>query len=359
MGVFFQLCVLITSVNFFYHATIIFSVIDTGQQQDDNNNRQILTTMDVEMMEIDSEPEDHDISNNNNHSYEPEKTMPLLIVDTNFLISNLDILNDLRQLAPKYNHRIVIPYSVIQELDNLKDAKRHVKHPSRKAINWIQEYFSANDEYVIGQQLTQINQVNLRGDDSILDCCLFFQQHYNALTVIVTNDKNLCVKALVHHIRTISFTNDMTAQKISDMVRQEAKGLKAIPEEIVEMEIDKNMTLEQKIEYFEEIILQHLTQCIDQRMHEAYSDAELQYFGYDNNFRDTADISECLQKFGIGVFSEFVPKAVIEKAKKTPSPITEKDLQSFLDSWGGVWLHLAPKDQTEEIKNELKHWKSL
>ncbi|CAN6655806.1 hypothetical protein TRVA0_028S01222 [Trichomonascus vanleenenianus] len=156
-----------------------------------------------------------------------EHLKPILVVDTNFIISHLRLLKELKDLHDQYGHYIIIPFCTLQELDHLKTSDRVTKEKTsigvlaRNAISWIQSCLAKRDPAVVGQRLTEIENVNLRGDDSILDCCLFFQKYRNALTVILTNDRNLAVKALVHDIRTVSFAKDMTALKIAQTVKEE------------------------------------------------------------------------------------------------------------------------------------------
>lgn len=168
-----------------------------------------------------------------------------LVVDTNFMLTHLDIVEELKELAEQYNQVIVIPWIVVQELDGLKSSTRKNYHRSssasssnsssgedtittetigflaRKATAWIYQVFAQRDSRVVGQKLTQRIDKNLRGDDSILDCCLYFQEEYLLLTIILSNDRNMCNKSLVHNIKTVTFTKSLTAKQISEMVQAE------------------------------------------------------------------------------------------------------------------------------------------
>lgn len=166
-----------------------------------------------------------------------QSIVPVLVIDTNFLLSHLAIIEELRSLHHQYEYYIVIPWIVIQELDGLKSAsdrsrlnndrgKSNVNVLARLSINWIYRQLAGNDDAVIGQKLTEIIDLNLNGDDAILDCCRFFQERRNALTVILSNDKNLCAKALIHGIKTVTYQKGMTARQIAETVKNESLRLK-------------------------------------------------------------------------------------------------------------------------------------
>lgn len=155
----------------------------------------------------------------------PDISSPFfLVVDTNFMVSHLDLVKDIRTVLERQNlpkRAIVVPWVVVQELDGLK-AKSSVTHLARAANTWIYEMLANRNAWVIGQKLTEIEDLSLKGDDAILDCCRYFQTKYNALTVILSNDKNLCAKSLIHDVRTVSYAEGMTADQIVHVVSAEA-----------------------------------------------------------------------------------------------------------------------------------------
>lgn len=154
-----------------------------------------------------------------------------LVIDTNFILTNLDIVDELKNLAEKFNHIVVVPWIVIQELDGLKGQKK-IEHNeaglqtlgflARKATEWIFQSLAARDSRIVGQKINQRLDSTLKGDDSILDCCLFFQQEYLLLTVILSNDRNLCNKSLMHNIKTVTYRKGLSANEIAHVVAREA-----------------------------------------------------------------------------------------------------------------------------------------
>lgn len=157
-----------------------------------------------------------------------------LVVDTNFIISHLNILNDLKDLAEEYGLRIIIPITVVRELDGLKSSNKQVSdsenriagktvgHLARWANDWIYTALANNTTVIKGQKLNQRLDKSTYQDDAILDCCLYFQQYnLNVLVILLSNDKNLCNKALTDDIKTVSFTKGMTAKLIAETIRGE------------------------------------------------------------------------------------------------------------------------------------------
>lgn len=117
---------------------------------------------------------------------------------------------------------IVIPYTTIEELNGIKssgsDRSSENSRHARTAINWLMHHLGKNDPGIIGQRMTEVLQPNLRADDAILDCCLYFQDVKGSYTVLLSGDHNLCVKALVHSIKTVTYKPGLTAGEIAHMI---------------------------------------------------------------------------------------------------------------------------------------------
>lgn len=45
---------------------------------------------------------------------------------------------------------------------------------------------------------------NVKGDDRILDCCMYFQKITQKRVTLLSNDRNLCIKVMVHDVDSIS-----------------------------------------------------------------------------------------------------------------------------------------------------------
>lgn len=153
------------------------------------------------------------------------KEMIYLVVDTNFIISHLQIIDNLVGLWEFYHrmYQIVIPKQVIQELDGLKESTNESKYSianvARKAIDWCYSHFHDVTPQVRGQKMMEKIDDSASKDNSILDCCIFFKSKElggGSMVVLLSNDKNLCNKALINNILTVSYRNEMNANLIAE-----------------------------------------------------------------------------------------------------------------------------------------------
>ncbi|KAG5354451.1 Transcriptional protein [Yarrowia sp. B02] len=178
------------------------------------------------------------------HSGEPPalrfENKLLLIIDTNFAISHLSLLKELSNLHAQYGHVLIVPWAVIKELDGLKNSGRiEYKHRAgavstgdddmdlslgqraRLSNAWIFDQLGARSQSLFGQKVSERLGESTKGDDAILDCCRYFQHKADAFVVILSDDKNLCMKALIHEIMTVSYQEGMTADTIAQITAEE------------------------------------------------------------------------------------------------------------------------------------------
>lgn len=361
-----------------------------------------------------------------------EQVQTALVVDTNFVISNLNIVKDLHSLCDKYGHSIIIPWVVIQELDKLKSSNsvNSVKHSNnegvdfkaRAGINWIFMRFAESDPHVIGQKMTETVVKCDNNDDAILDCCIYFQQHYNAFTVILSNDKNLCSKALIHKIKTVSFVDNMTAETIAETVFNAAIQTTSYEQSNCHvdndaMELDESYSNDNDIQselnlqnpkvssskfsenngkdknsvigndnseslasksfkdlekcsdyetlrdYVEDDLLNHIREAIDYQMRAAYDNdtRELEYFGYSKkNLDNFMAIRDTLKRYTVSVFSPFLSRSLYDKVKSSQVfAISKREFLDFIDLWGSVWINLANKQEEGFARDRVEKYKIL
>ncbi|CAK9442036.1 uncharacterized protein LODBEIA_P58230 [Lodderomyces beijingensis] len=150
-----------------------------------------------------------------------------LVVDTNFVLSHLDIVEDLKQLAVQFQLKIVIPYYVLVELDGLKERRRTVSGKDDvsalavRANDWIHAALATSSPVVRAQSLSQRIDKDKVKDDAILDCCLYFREKYASLVVLLTNDKNLNNKALANELPTVKYEYKLSAGSIAETCLRE------------------------------------------------------------------------------------------------------------------------------------------
>ncbi|XP_077784432.1 transcriptional protein SWT1 isoform X1 [Podarcis muralis] len=162
----------------------------------------------------------------------------LIVIDTNIMISHLEFIKSLKNTDIPGVGRfvLVIPWVVLQELDNLKRGKilAKVGQKAIPAVHFIYTCLKNQDPRLWGQSM-QLASQQTRGscvennDDRVLQCCLQYQNLFpQAEIVLMTDDKNLCSKALVSEVKALSKADFVTAlQKLTTdtiMLTQDASS---------------------------------------------------------------------------------------------------------------------------------------
>ncbi|AGO11941.1 AaceriAGR262Wp [[Ashbya] aceris (nom. inval.)] len=300
-----------------------------------------------------------------------------LVVDTNYVLSHLDILEELRVLAPKYGYRIVVPKTVLQELDGLKnsnkvdgDSSYQRKEPvsvlARRANNWLYSNLANLDSYLTVQKMREKLDHNSIKDDAILDCCLYYGEVQKYFVILLSNDKNLCMKALAEEVPTVSYREGMTAQLIASRIQEEFQHRESIAgrSDGTKMEVDVLMDdlavqgndnaidIHDVVPHVQKFVLA----AIDDIMHEEYG-SELEFISYDKRLMNTlADAVRCFQTFWIAVFSEYFKGSGITKrhwhsvSKSMLNPGTDATLlREFLNFWASVLDCLYVKKRQQDV----------
>uniref|UniRef100_A0A8D2J9G7 Transcriptional protein SWT1 n=1 Tax=Varanus komodoensis TaxID=61221 RepID=A0A8D2J9G7_VARKO len=150
----------------------------------------------------------------------------LIVVDTNIMIRHLEYIKFLKnRVIPGIGRFVlVIPWVVLQELDNLKKGKilANVGQRAIPAVNFIYVCLKNQDPKLWGQSMQLASEKTdgfsvRNNDDRVLQCCLQYQSLFpQAEVVLLTDDKNLCNKALVSEVRAFSKADFVTAlQKLT------------------------------------------------------------------------------------------------------------------------------------------------
>ncbi|KAK9469229.1 PIN domain-containing protein [Lipomyces arxii] len=150
----------------------------------------------------------------------------LYVVDTNFVLSHLHMLDSLLQYHRQFGPVLLFPLTVVHELDKLKSGSPisdvHARNRymadvpmlARKANDWLFKALARMDPGVRGQRANERLERENFGDDSIVDCCRFYNDCVHKSVFLFSNDKNLCAKALIHGIRTVSYVSGLSARDI-------------------------------------------------------------------------------------------------------------------------------------------------
>ncbi|XP_031973706.1 transcriptional protein SWT1 isoform X3 [Corvus moneduloides] len=145
----------------------------------------------------------------------------LVVIDTNIMISHLEFVRSLKsEDIPGVDRlALIIPWVVLQELDNLKKGKmlQHVRDKAIPAVQFIYKCLKNQDSRLWGQSMQLASQKmyglsDENNDDRVLQCCLQYQNLFpQALVVLCTDDKNLCSKAIVSEVKAFCKADLVTA----------------------------------------------------------------------------------------------------------------------------------------------------
>ncbi|KAI8834732.1 PIN domain-containing protein [Chytriomyces cf. hyalinus JEL632] len=165
----------------------------------------------------------------------------VIVIDTNAWISHSNFCKRIMLLLPS-DTPIAIPRVVIRELDGLKgsrimrDSPQHdVKILARFSGDLIYRAFLEKKANVIGQKSGEtlytkdrLPEGRITNDDWILDYARYLKKNLSPNVFLVSNDKNLCTKAIIESIQTVSnFTG--SAESFCTMVGANAQTTKANP----------------------------------------------------------------------------------------------------------------------------------
>ncbi|XP_058030397.1 transcriptional protein SWT1 isoform X2 [Ahaetulla prasina] len=138
----------------------------------------------------------------------------LIVIDTNIMISHLTFIKSLKNatIPGIGKFLLLIPWVVLQELDNLKRGKilENVRQKAIPAVHFIYTCLKNQDPKLWGQSMQLASQTSQsfsteNNDDRVLQCCLQYQNLYpQAEVILLTDDKNLCNKSLVSEIKAYS-----------------------------------------------------------------------------------------------------------------------------------------------------------
>lgn len=330
-----------------------------------------------------------------------------LVVDTNFLLSHLNILDDLKKTGLEYMLKVAIPMAAIKELDGLKKSTKisdldgelsgkSVGHLARWANDWIYAALATNSDTVVGQKMSQVIDKFATQDDAILDCCLFYQKTYpNSLVVLLSNDKNLCMKALTNEVLTVSYRRNMTAKLIGEMVLNENQRrnvqLPRLPIELLDqlhnhsqtpepvpiqpVELNGHVTADQ-VQHINKIILSEIQKltisAVDKCMRTAYGDDLDLIRDYErSNIQNFKDIVGVLELFWLPVFSSHFHGSKIsfrkshyqEYSKFAQVPHNQADLIEFVGFWLEILKRIYEKEmnltEINALAQLIQRWRNL
>ncbi|KAL6442894.1 hypothetical protein ACFW04_002740 [Cataglyphis niger] len=216
-----------------------------------------------------------------NRTESQEKSPLYIVVDTNVFLSNLKIIEEARDATFKNYPRpfIVIPWTVIHELDYIKNNKstHEICVKARKAISFIHEQFSSKHPRIIGQTREQAakNKEDFSltcPDDEILQCCLQICQLQKSV-VLLSYDKNLCNKAMIYNILALGRNDPLEKIDYYDMNDRVVNHLNNGPIEDSVFNNELHFT-DDVFENTKAIMKNFLSTIITKQMSEIYGEVE-------------------------------------------------------------------------------------
>ncbi|XP_053929357.1 transcriptional protein SWT1 isoform X2 [Cuculus canorus] len=155
----------------------------------------------------------------------------LVVIDTNIMISHLEFVRSLKSedIPGVGRLALIIPWVVLQELDNLKKGKmlQHVREKAVPAVQFIYTSLKNQDSKLWGQSMQLASQKiyglsDENNDDRVLQCCLQYQNLFpQAVVILCTDDKNLCNKAIVSEVKAFCKADLVTALQNLRVNRQQ------------------------------------------------------------------------------------------------------------------------------------------
>lgn len=312
----------------------------------------------------------------------PTKVKSVFVADTNFLISHLSTLEDLRKLASSFHHQIVIPNAAIRELDGLKNSSKILQVDdnteaigflARLANDWIYRHFANMDSGVMGQKLRQTINPNCIKDDAILDCCLFFKEKLNCFVILLSNDKNLCMKALTEGLLTVSFRNGMTAELIASITHNENLNLygprPGLDEPMMGTEEHCEINFTDVAAKIYEEVTAAVIEAVCYILGDEYGD-DIDLIGFQrSSLHDLKSVTKCIDRFWVSVFAEYFRGFKIKKndwrdfpAALTTIPTDIGCLKSLVKFWEEILNILYLKrcqTDVDNMHNMIQQWTGL
>lgn len=170
-----------------------------------------------------------------------------VIVDTNVLLSNFSLLEELRMMpkAVELETVVIVPWIVLNELDKLKNSTLeettakgrtvNVGALARRAINLLLDANVSGDLFYRGETLIEYRKAKqmttdfglTTNDDKILQSCMYFGKMFlehnpRGSIILLSNDKNLLLRARTNGIHAVDGKGISASRESVDSARLQA-----------------------------------------------------------------------------------------------------------------------------------------
>nr|XP_056700695.1 transcriptional protein SWT1 [Euleptes europaea] len=271
-----------------------------------------LTSMEIDLPDEEANKSSRSLSDMNT----------LIVIDTNILISHLELIKSLKNtdIPGIGKFGLVIPWVVLQELDHLKKGRilANVAQKAIPAVHFIHTCLKNQDSKLWGQSMQLASQQTHgisaeNNDDRVLQCCLQYQKLFpKAEVVLLTDDKNLCNKALVSEVKALCKAEMVAAlQKLA--VNSAACRTQLLSEKEAEPKDLREKSAEPLsgiIRDLEKSLGEVLSSILQTEMKIAYGDLWTEVV-YRTPPWTLAALLECYKKHWIAVFGQIIPRSFL------------------------------------------------
>ncbi|KAG7306002.1 hypothetical protein JYU34_008572 [Plutella xylostella] len=272
-----------------------------------------------------------------NSTKDPDDNL-VLVVDTNIFIHELDVIkNVLNSHIKGYKEQptLLVPWRVINELDRLKDNNNGngaICKRAKAAMDYLYQSLPENNR-IKGQSLRDANSHIYPcelPDDEILNCSLQ-QAERGKSVILLSNDKNLCNKAIINGVKSIGLS-----------------ALKTQLESKVSPSCDPDLL--ERVRRLQHHVYQLLSNILENEMRAKYKSL-WQHVLFKPPPWTLVDVLQCLLKHWLAVFNEVFPRIehLITELKNTLVNIESKDPNTLrtseVDNFQELSLEVARKCQ--------------
>ncbi|XP_064004130.1 transcriptional protein SWT1 isoform X2 [Pogoniulus pusillus] len=249
----------------------------------------------------------------------------LVVIDTNIMISHLEFVRSLKsEDIPGIGRlALVIPWVVLQELDNLKKGKmlQHVRDKAIPAVQFIYRCLKNQDSKLWGQSMQLASQKmyglsDENNDDRVLQCCLQYQNLFpQAVVILCTDDKNLCNKAIVSEVKAFCKADLVKALQNLNMNRHQNSELQQSKRD-AELEkpgrVDASLTARfpNMLPDLEKNLGEALSCILETEMKIAYGNLWMEIL-YLKPPWTLVNLLKCYKKHWMAVFGYVVPRSLL------------------------------------------------
>ncbi|XP_010085144.1 PREDICTED: transcriptional protein SWT1, partial [Pterocles gutturalis] len=249
----------------------------------------------------------------------------LVVIDTNIMISHLEFVRSLKSedIPGVGRLGLIIPWVVLQELDNLKKGKmlQHVRDKAIPAVQFIHMCLKNQDSKLWGQSMQLASQKiyglsDENNDDRVLQCCLQYQNLFpQAVVILCTDDKNLCNKAIVSDVKAFCKADLVTALQNLNVNRHQSSELqqsKCDTEFEKTQEGDASLTVRfpNMLPDLEKNLGEALSCILETEMKIAFGNLWMEIV-YLKPPWTLANLLKCYKKHWVAVFGHVVPRSLL------------------------------------------------